>query len=351
MLTREQIDNQLVDYLFDELGPGERQAFESALPQHPELEVEVRQHQSLRLRVATLPHDPVPKHILNRIMDEAAHAVRKPSFFERLAAMLMQPAVATAMVFVLIGTTSIVLTMRNDDLSTASPPSTDMSESTEAGPTSQDLSVAQQEAAPELKPAAKSAVSPPPPRPPIRTAKNAGNPPPTRGVKAKHETPTRRKLTAKARKPRRPTTRLLAKKTGRIASKGVSVAAAPKPGNAPRLGGTDADLPVTNRGLGRRANQAPAPPAPVLAAEKMPQRTITNTSKTTSPEQRLEATVERFIRGGKLDKARALLKRLRKQFPGNTSVGKLQKRINALEQARKKDLPEKSPPASKKTRR
>ena len=92
--TQDPLDTIVIDYLFGELPAVEQAAFESVLKDDPVLAAEVHDHMALRTRWASVEEVAVPRPIIQRIMQEAENALKKPSFFERLAAFLMQPAMA-----------------------------------------------------------------------------------------------------------------------------------------------------------------------------------------------------------------------------------------------------------------
>ena len=107
-LTRPELEDLLVDYLYDELEPRRRLRFEEDVGRVPELQAEVDAHLGFRRSLANLDPGPAPpQRALDAIMREARkvaaeHAAAKPSLFERVASWLMQPAVATACVVVVV---------------------------------------------------------------------------------------------------------------------------------------------------------------------------------------------------------------------------------------------------------
>lgn len=111
-IPRHELEELLVDYLYDELNPETRERFEASVAAHPDLEAEVRAHQRTRTMVSGVPVARVPQGVLDDIMRAArkvATAEPKPTFWERLGRFLMQPAVATAAVFLVVAGTSIFL--------------------------------------------------------------------------------------------------------------------------------------------------------------------------------------------------------------------------------------------------
>lgn len=105
-MNRQQMDDLLVDYLYDELDSDVRQRFEAALPEFPELQAEVSAHQRTRELMGDLQEIDPPALALANIMREARLAAEppeaQPGFFARLASFLMQPAMATAAIFVAV---------------------------------------------------------------------------------------------------------------------------------------------------------------------------------------------------------------------------------------------------------
>ena len=110
-LTRPELDDLLVDYLYDELEPARRAAFEEGLAEHPELAAEVAAHRRTRVAAAELPQLALPAGLLDGVLAEAgrvaaaqtaAAAAKRPGFFERLSRLLLQPAFASAALAVLV---------------------------------------------------------------------------------------------------------------------------------------------------------------------------------------------------------------------------------------------------------
>ncbi len=129
-LTRPELDELLVDYLYDELSDEQRLRFEQALDEHPELEAEVAAHRMTRRVAASLPEATLPPAAMARLEDvvmaaareaadaaarqtaqapEAAQArgqadaaASRPSWWQRLLALMAQPAFATAVAAVLV---------------------------------------------------------------------------------------------------------------------------------------------------------------------------------------------------------------------------------------------------------
>ena len=110
MLTREQLNDRLVDYLYDEMTADDRQAFEYAVEKFPDLHDEVLAHQRTRKAMAQFPLEEPPAAALHAIMRAARHEVAppapQPSLLDKLLAMLTQPAFATAAIVAGIGLTA-----------------------------------------------------------------------------------------------------------------------------------------------------------------------------------------------------------------------------------------------------
>lgn len=119
--TRPELDELLVDYLYDELDPAQRAAFERGLIEHPELAAEVEAHRRTRSVAASLPAIAMPAGLLDDVLAEAARvaaanapakggASSAPGLFERLFRVFNQPAFAMAMVaLVVVGVGMLLL--------------------------------------------------------------------------------------------------------------------------------------------------------------------------------------------------------------------------------------------------
>jgi hypothetical protein len=110
-MTRQELDDRLVDYLFDELSAEEVTHFEASVTGYPELEAEVVAHQQTRHIAAALPQREMSARVRSAVMNEARAAVQpaeaKQSWLESLFASLMQPAMVTGMLVVVVGGTSV----------------------------------------------------------------------------------------------------------------------------------------------------------------------------------------------------------------------------------------------------
>ena len=120
-MSRRDLDNQMMDYLYDELPPAERASFEREMQSDASLKAEVESMQATRSMVHQAElHSPMPAApvaLMHDLMREARKAVApepKPSFFDKLTAWLMQPAAATAMLVVMLVATGLVVMQRDD---------------------------------------------------------------------------------------------------------------------------------------------------------------------------------------------------------------------------------------------
>lgn len=109
-LSRQDIEDRLMDYLYEELSDDESALFEEELRRHPDLQAEVDSHRRTRSAFTRLPQLDMPHLVQANILREARRAAadvgaarQEPAgLLARLAAWLMQPAVATAMIGVLV---------------------------------------------------------------------------------------------------------------------------------------------------------------------------------------------------------------------------------------------------------
>ena len=74
MLTRGQLDDLLVDYLYDELSADDRRAFESAVAEHPEVAEEIEAHRHTRRVMSGRPLADPPQHALDAVARAARQA-------------------------------------------------------------------------------------------------------------------------------------------------------------------------------------------------------------------------------------------------------------------------------------
>lgn len=116
-MTRQEMDERLVDFLYDELEADERARFEASLAAHPEVRAELAAHAATRSILASsgaLDALPVPPGLLDGVMREARVVATPPeearaSWLDKLLALFMQPAMAVALVAVLMAGTGIYL--------------------------------------------------------------------------------------------------------------------------------------------------------------------------------------------------------------------------------------------------
>lgn len=101
------LQDLLVDYLYEELPPEQRAEYEAALQESPDLQVEIEALQRTREAFAALDELEVPSAISDRLLAEAARAVpQQPSFLQRLRSALqllvLHPAMSAAVVMVAV---------------------------------------------------------------------------------------------------------------------------------------------------------------------------------------------------------------------------------------------------------
>ena len=120
-MSRNATDSQMMSYLYDELSPTERTAFEQRMVSDAALRSEVDALQATRglVQQAYEPVEP-PVPLMYDLLREARAAVSVPekqSWFERVAGYLMQPAVATALLVCVVLGTSVVVFQRDQHAS------------------------------------------------------------------------------------------------------------------------------------------------------------------------------------------------------------------------------------------
>ena len=111
-MTYQELEGKLVDYVYDELEPKEREAFEEGLKDHPDLADEARAHARTRTMMASLEPMAAPQSVLDEVMRQARSEVAVQDsvpWLERILRFLMQPAVATAFVFLMVASASLML--------------------------------------------------------------------------------------------------------------------------------------------------------------------------------------------------------------------------------------------------
>lgn len=130
-MTRQDLEDRLLDYLYDELEPSERSAFERALPAHPEVAREVAAHNATRKAYQALPRAAAPVGLLDAVLAEAdqeaarrgavpieparpAATEDKVPFWERVRRFVFQPTFAMAMVVLVVAGVSLVATKKGE---------------------------------------------------------------------------------------------------------------------------------------------------------------------------------------------------------------------------------------------
>jgi hypothetical protein len=305
MMTRDDMNEMVVDYLYDELPAGDRVSFEEALPSFPDISAEVRSGAALRQALRTIEPAQVPAGLSQKIMalaeqESTARAPESRSFISWLSGLIMQPAFATAMVFAVVGGTTFVL---NEQGETLSEPSYE-----EARPV------------PPRTTAAK-------PTSPSATAPTLALAPPTRTdmARTRSAAPTAQRTTSAAsgfrdeqNEPPRP--RKKSRRSARTKTKAASPSA---PKVAIELGDTREEL---YQGLGRKNlnNQVPMAtetdtakfglskktqteedPSPVVVADKKPK--APKSERVRQSNKRLVAAFERALKKKQFSEARKLL--------------------------------------------
>ena len=118
-MSRQELDEKLVDYLFDELSDVEATRFESEVAAYPDLAAEVQAHKRTRAACAELPEREMSPAVMQAVMREARAAVdtadESMSWLDRLGALLMQPALAMAGVVLVLGAVSASLLVQGDE--------------------------------------------------------------------------------------------------------------------------------------------------------------------------------------------------------------------------------------------
>ncbi|MCA9518836.1 MAG: hypothetical protein KC635_28065, partial [Myxococcales bacterium] len=126
-LTRQELDDLLVDYLYDELDDARRAEFEAGVQAYPDLAAEVEAHQQTRSMARALPQVALPAGFLEGLMAQveaapapaapaptptrAAAASAKPAgLFARFASFFLQPNFAMAVsALVVAGVAALVI--------------------------------------------------------------------------------------------------------------------------------------------------------------------------------------------------------------------------------------------------
>jgi hypothetical protein len=107
-MTRERIQEQMLEYLYEELSPVECAAFEAAILEHPDLQAELGELQETRAGLPSVSQElPVSRSVRDAVLSEAAEVASRrrreaPSLWERFLAGWNQPALASALTLVLV---------------------------------------------------------------------------------------------------------------------------------------------------------------------------------------------------------------------------------------------------------
>lgn len=109
--TRQQLEERLLDYLYDELDADDRAAFEAALVAHPEVAAELESHRATRRAFAGVLRPSLPVGTLDAILASAETAEPSQGLWSRwgqgLRALVFKPAFALACVGLLVGGVAI----------------------------------------------------------------------------------------------------------------------------------------------------------------------------------------------------------------------------------------------------
>jgi len=117
-MSRQDHDSLVMDYVYDELRPVEREAFERRMQADPALREEVESFQSTRAMFSDMGEMPAaPPVLMQNLIREARLAVAvepQPSLFDRIAAMIMQPAFGAAALVLLVAFTGLMMNVKGD---------------------------------------------------------------------------------------------------------------------------------------------------------------------------------------------------------------------------------------------
>ncbi|MFT7582102.1 MAG: anti-sigma factor RsiW [Myxococcota bacterium] len=117
-MNRQQLDDQMVSYLYGELSTAETAAFEAGLEDEPALAAEVRAHRETRSVARQLPSYAMPEGLLDGVMAaataaaEAAPTPKKTGVFVMLAGLVQRPAFAMVCMITLVAGVSVILLNR-----------------------------------------------------------------------------------------------------------------------------------------------------------------------------------------------------------------------------------------------
>jgi hypothetical protein len=114
LMTREQIEDRMMDYLYEELSEQERSAFEAAVSAYPDLQEAISEFRNTRSSFESLPQIEVPNLVKANILREARLAVAEAesTWFARLTAILTRPAMGTAFAAVLVASVGLLVIER-----------------------------------------------------------------------------------------------------------------------------------------------------------------------------------------------------------------------------------------------
>jgi len=105
-------DNRIVEYLYGELEPAERVAFEQSLEADAELRAELESFRGTRAMMNSVVDEEPPQALFYELVREARKAAspeQRPSFIQQLMAALIRPQAATAMLVLIVAGTGLYL--------------------------------------------------------------------------------------------------------------------------------------------------------------------------------------------------------------------------------------------------
>lgn len=107
--TKQELEDRLLDYLYDEMPAQDRSAFVSEIRQDPQLQERLEQFQAVQQKAGALKMHALPSHLHTKLAAEAHRATHsgaahtpKLTLVERLSVFLLRPAFATAAVAVIL---------------------------------------------------------------------------------------------------------------------------------------------------------------------------------------------------------------------------------------------------------
>jgi TolA-binding protein len=117
-MSRNDIDSQLMDYLYDELSPSQRESFEREIAQDDALREKVQELQATRSMLQrAIPPNEAPVSLMQDLLREsrlAADVTEKEALWSRIANWLMRPSMATAMLVLVVAVTGVYITSTKD---------------------------------------------------------------------------------------------------------------------------------------------------------------------------------------------------------------------------------------------